>query len=288
MNNLHLLEPTLLTNIASMDANQLFLLMFVSSEIPRTSHEFQEAVAFHLSSKMNSAKVDHIIKCFQLLTPTSNRQQPFVLGKPRNIAPQAVVLLKSCLAQSLPSLTSSLKSKFTLFVPQLESILKYFDANREAIPSQPLLELLSLQLIRQKALPDLELFLRVYQLFAELDLRSVALADHFNKTFYHIVQLDLDKSIQVLKLEASNRDPAPKFALRPTESIGGQRSASELMLQNSLRRILGYVWSFFKFSYRSGSTKYIDKRLLADMVKALNQTVAPCDLRSGECLLKHQ
>lgn len=272
MNNLHLLEPPLLANITSLDANQLFLLLFVSSEIPQTSHEFQEAAAFNLSTKIDGAKMDHIIKTFQLLTPTGNPRQPYILGKPRNLSLQTVVLLKSCLTQALPNLAASLKAKTYLSMQNLEAILRYFDTNREEVPTQPLLELLSLQLTKQKGISDYDMFLRIYQLFAELDLRSTALADHFNKTFYHVVQTDLERSVQVLKLEASTRDFGSKFDLT-ARKLQDQRSASDLALEHSLRRILGYVWAFFKFSYRSGSLKFIDKRLLEDMVKALNQTV---------------
>jgi hypothetical protein len=272
MKNLHLLEPPILLNIAALDANQLFLLLFVSSEVPNTSRALQEAAAFHLSTKIDSAKIDHIIKTFQLLTPTGKPNQPYILGRPRNLAPEAVKLLKSCLAQSLPILASSLKGSLYLSLDKLEVVLRYFDCNREEIPSQPLLELLSLQLTKQKSLADYELFLRVYVLFAELDLRSTALADHFNKTFYHIVQTDLEKSIQVLKLESTNSAPTSKF-LAAEWIQNDAREANEVILEHSFRRILRYIWAFFKFSYRSGSTKFIDKRLLADMIKALNQTV---------------
>lgn len=272
MKNLHLLEPPILLNIASLDANQLFLLLFVSSEVPNTSRALQEAAAFHLSTKIDSAKLDHIIKTFQLLTPSGKTNQPFILGRPRNLAPEAVKLLKSCLSQSLPLLASSLKSTLYLSLDKLEIVLRYFDCNREEIPSQPLLELLSLQLTKQKQIADYELFLRVYVLFAELDLHSTALADHFNKTFYHIVQTDLEKSVQVLKLENSNRAPISKFMAAEWTPKDG-REANDIVLEHSFRRILRYVWAFFKFSYRSGSTKHIDKRLLADMIKALNQTV---------------
>lgn len=272
MRNLNLLEPPILANIRTMDANQLFLLLFVSSEVPQTSRALQEAAAFHLSTKIDAAKLDHVVKTFQLLTPTGNPHQPYILGRPRNLAPQAVTLLKSCLAQSLPILASSLKSNLFLPLQKLEAVLRYFDTNREEVPSQPLLELLSLQLTKQKTLADHDLFLRVYTLFAELDLRSTALADHFNKTFYHIVQTDLEKSLQVLRLETSNKEPISKFSITNTQD-NEPKDANEFFLEHSLRRILSYTWAFFKFSYRSGSSKFVDKRLLADMVKALNQTV---------------
>lgn len=270
MENLHHLEPSLLKNLSSMDVNQLLLLFFVSSEIPQTSSDFQDALAFQLSDKMKSARMEYLVKCYQLLTPISKRSGFRVSVSPRKISPQATLLLKTAMRESLPALTASLKSKAVLRMDQLETVLKYFEANREETPSQPLLELLSLQLTKQESFSNLEDLLRVYQLFAELDLRSVAMADHFNKTFYHIVQSDIQKSVTTLKLEgAVQADP-----LRTDATLSlHQRQAEDYALEHAFKRIVSYVWSFFKFSYRSGEMKYIDKSLLESMVKALNMTV---------------
>lgn len=270
MTNLHLLEPILLKNLDSMDITQLLLTFFVSSEIPQTSGEFQVALAFNISNKMPNARLEYLVKCYKLLTPINKKTGYQMISTPRKISAQATLLLKTALRESLPALTVSLKSKSVLRIDQLETILSYFEANKEETPSQPLLELLSLQLTKQDTFTNNEDFLRVYQLFSELDLKSLAMADHFNKTFYHLVQSDIEKSVLALRLEGKVQPDAPT---EDSTLATYQRRAEDFALEYAFKRVLNYSWSFFKFSYRSGEMKYIDKSLLESMIKAVNMSV---------------
>jgi hypothetical protein len=231
-----------------------------------------ESVLLYLSAQLKKLTSDDIVFLYDLLSKSKPNPHFKCLGE------TSVILVKGLVNQYLPSIIQAIGRMEISHPHQLMSILRYYVEtsiqSKSSIPST-YLEILSLQLIRMSAKLTEEQFVTCFGWFAELDLKSSAFADHFNKTFETIVDLDVawTPKVYVLGGNVSTQIPSNEFSRAENSST---KDATSLLVEEKFMSTLNYVWSFFKFSFRSGNTKHIDISLLKKMIKVLNGMVRYC------------
>lgn len=228
-----------------------------------------ESLLVYLSVQVKALRTEDAVYLFEIISWSPSLSQMKTLSSP------AQNLVKGLVTQYLPILIQTVGRMELTNPAHLISILRYYTelsiSTRNPI-STTYLEILSLQLIRMKQNMTDEQFLTCYTWFADLDLKSTAFSDHFNKFFETVVELDLAWTPKVYHLSGEAPTTPKDKGSSPIAGMQGQ-DLSVSLVESKFTACLDYVWSFFKFSFRSGDLKHIDLSLLKQMIKLLNGLV---------------
>lgn len=266
------LEPYLLKCLPDLPVYQIGILLYSSFMTPHSSHAFQETLAFMLSTRFKDIQFINLMDFYQIIVdstssahPQNPRQQPkrFIGENPKR-------MLLTAVGENTPTIIQLLQSQASLTATNFMTILSFYRLNPSLI-NNDVLELLTLKLVKSSQLSNDHEFVAIYFSLADLDIVSTAMADHFNKRFYELVDKEMAKTKKrgVLGGTVTESEGLTSIKTQLSERTDEAKAPTE----NPFYKTVEWVWAFFKFSFRSGELRFVDKRLLNLMLKVITSSV---------------